>query len=238
MMISSTSAAMTTSLASCASDDLVGRVAANLARVQERIRTTGRDLQSVRIVAVTKTFDSRYVRVASELGLTTVGENYIDELCEKRRLTSDVPVTWHYLGALQSNKIHRVLECADVVCGVSRVKELEKIATLRADQAVYVQVDFTGQVQRNGAPSSEVPVLVERARSLGLAVRGLMTVAPMDPEGARRAFLATGRLADELGLLERSMGMSEDLEIACELGTSEVRVGRALFGERAVTEAS
>ena len=75
-------------------------------------------------------------------------------------------------------------------------------------------------------------LLVARGRVLGLNVRGLMTVAPNDRDGARQAFRSLGALADDLGLVERSMGMSDDLELACEFGTSEVRIGRALFGER------
>jgi uncharacterized pyridoxal phosphate-containing UPF0001 family protein len=224
---------MTTSPASFASDELLGRVRANLTRVQERIASTGRDLAGVRIVGVTKTFASSYVRIASVIGLRSVGENYVDELCAKRSEAADEPVTWHYLGALQSNKIHRVLECADVVCGVSRPKELEKIASYDRTRVVYVQVDYTGAAGRNGADPREVARLVQRGRELGLDVRGLMTVAPVDPDGARAAFRATSALADDLGLVERSMGMSDDLEIACELGTSEVRIGRALFGARA-----
>jgi uncharacterized pyridoxal phosphate-containing UPF0001 family protein len=78
-----------------------------------------------------------------------------------------------------------------------------------------------------------VASLVSRARALDLDVRGLMTVAPVDPELARRAFVATDLLASDLGLVERSMGMTDDLEIACRCGSTEVRVGRALFGPRA-----
>jgi hypothetical protein len=81
---------------------------------------------------------------------------------------------------------------------------------------------------------SEVSALVARAGALDLDVRGLMTVAPANPQGARVAFRDTRHLVDDLGLDECSMGMSEDLEIACELGTTEIRVGRALFGERVV----
>jgi uncharacterized pyridoxal phosphate-containing UPF0001 family protein len=97
---------------------------------------------------------------------------------------------------------------------------------------IYVQVDFTGAVQRNGATPAEVAGVVERARMLGLDVQGLMTVGPIDPESARAAFGATASLADDLGLVERSMGMSDDLEIACEMGATEVRIGRGLFGLR------
>ena len=160
-----------------------------------------------------------------------MGENYVDELCSKRGASTD-PLRWHYLGALQSNKINSVLECADVLCGVSRSKELERIAKYPHPRVLYVQVDFTGQAGRNGTEPGEVAGLVTRGRELGLDIRGLMTVAPIDPRLAREAFLSTVRLADDLGLVERSMGMSDDLELACELGTTEVRIGRALFGAR------
>ncbi len=232
MTISSTSVAMTTSPASFASEELVRRVAANLAVVRARIASSGRDPSAVRVVAVTKTFGVEHVRCAAAVGLDAVGENYVEELEAKREAGRDLKVAWHYLGALQSNKIRRVVDCADVVCGVSRAKELEKIASYRPDQAIYVQVDFTGAARRNGAEPRDVAALVGRGRALGLSVRGLMTVAPTDPAGARSAFAATSALADDLALVERSMGMSDDLELACELGSTEIRVGRALFGDR------
>jgi uncharacterized pyridoxal phosphate-containing UPF0001 family protein len=139
---------------------------------------------------------------------------------------------WHFLGALQTNKIARALHCADVLSGVSRIRELEKIASLDPSAAIDVQVDFTGEAQRNGAPPDEVEGLVTRARELNLKVRGLMVVAPPGEERTRAAFAATVALANDLGLQERSMGMSEDLEIALEQGTTELRLGRALFGPR------
>jgi hypothetical protein len=223
---------MTTSQASSASHELVHRVVANLAVAKARIASTGRDPERIRVVGVTKTFGADVVRAASAAGITCVGENYLDELVAKHSATGDLALTWHYLGSLQTNKIARLCEHADLLCGVSRLKEIEKIAHVRPGMAIYVQVDFTGAAQRNGAGESEVEGIVQRARELGLDVRGLMTVAPEDPDGARAAFKATAALADELGLKERSMGMSDDLEIACEQGTSEVRLGRALFGPR------
>ena len=231
MTTSSTSVAMTTSPASSA-DRLATRVATNLAAIRARIASSGRDVQTVRVVAVTKTFGIDAVTAAVTAGLTSVGENYVDELCAKRATSGSLEVTWHYLGALQTNKIARALECADVLCAVARVKEVERIARLRSDAAIYVQVDFTGAPTRNGATPVEATEVVRRARTLGLDVRGLMTVAPLDRGAARSAFAATGALADDLGLVERSMGMSDDLEIACELGSTEVRIGRGLFGPR------
>ncbi|NNN00841.1 MAG: YggS family pyridoxal phosphate-dependent enzyme [Acidimicrobiaceae bacterium] len=227
---------MTTSPVSFVNDDLVERVRANLARVVQRIASTGRDPREIRVVGVTKTFDARYVRAAGLVGLGALGENYVEELCQKRVEVGEGP-TWHYLGALQSNKIHRITECADVICGVSRIKELERIAKYGHDRVLYLQVDFTRAAGRNGAPPEDVENLVERARTLGLEIRGLMTVGPANPEGAREAFRAATSLANDLGLVERSMGMSDDLEIACELGSTEVRIGRALFGARNATSA-
>jgi PLP dependent protein len=222
---------MTTFPASSASE-LLERVGANLDVVRRRIVTSGRDPESVRIVAVTKTFGAPEVRAALQLGLTHFGENYVDELCAKRDVAPEA--TWHFLGALQTNKIARVLTCAEVLSGVSREKELTKIAALASATATAldIQVDFTGRAERNGAAPEEVESLVSRARELNLNVRGLMVVAPAEPSAAREAFVRTVALADALGLVERSMGMSEDLETACEVGTTEVRLGRALFGPR------
>jgi uncharacterized pyridoxal phosphate-containing UPF0001 family protein len=101
-----------------------------------------------------------------------------------------------------------------------------------------VQVDYTGAPTRNGAAPEDVAALVERGRALGLDVAGLMTVAPPDEAGTRAAFRSLDALANDLGLVERSMGMTDDLEVACELGTTELRIGRALFGVRGVSEAS
>ena len=220
---------MTTSPASSASE-LRERIGANLEAVRRRIAATGRDPNSVRVVAVTKTFSREAVRAAFEVGLRDFGENYVDELCAKREVAPEG--VWHFLGALQTNKIARATTCANVLSGVSRERELTKLASLASTSWLDIQVDFTRRAERNGAPESLVPELVSRARELNLKVRGLMVVAPPDADLARAAFRRTVELADELGLVERSMGMSEDLEMACELGTTEVRVGRALFGPR------
>ena len=226
---------MTTCPASSASHELVLRVATNLGVIHDRIASTGRDVSSVRVVAVTKTFGADAVRAAHEVGLRAMGENYVDELSQKRAATSDLALTWHFLGALQSNKIGLALRFADLLCGVSREKELERISRLRPGMAIYVQVDFTDAVGRNGADARDVAQLVARARALDLDVRGLMSVPAMEPQRARSAFAAMVALADDLGLPERSMGMSDDLELACELGSSEIRIGRALFGPRMAT---
>ncbi len=223
---------MTTSPASSASHELVQRVAANLKIIRERIASTGRDVSSVRVVAVTKTFAVDAVRAAHEVGLRTVGENYVDELSEKRAAAGDLPMTWHYLGALQSNKIGQGLKSADLVGGVSRAKELEKISRLRPGMPGTVPGAHPDAGGRIGVDAGTAANWGAGARDLGLDVRGLMTVPAPGLEGSRSAFTALVALADELGLKERSMGMSDDLELACELGSTEIRIGRALFGPR------
>jgi len=223
---------MTTSPASFVNPDELARVAANLAEVRRRIVRAGGDLASVGIVAVTKTFDAATVRAGAAAGLTMMGENYVDELTAKRASCQDLAVSWHFLGALQSNKISRVLAVADVVSGVSRDKEIRKIAEVRAGTTIDIQVDLTGSPGRNGAARHDVATLVALARAEGLDVRGLMTVASPETSTATRQFATLHTMATDLGLRGRSMGMSDDLEVAVEQGSTEVRVGRALFGPR------
>lgn len=222
---------MTTFPVSSADAALLERVKTNLARLRQRVEASGRDLTSVRVVAVTKTFGRGEIDAALALGLRDFGENYVDELCEKRQWTGE-GVTWHFLGALQRNKIARAAHCASVLSGVARTQELERVARVAPSVALDVEVDFTGGARAHGVDPEGVGALVGRARALGLYVRGLMVVAPPGEEPTRRAFSSTRALCDEFSLRECSMGMSDDLEIACELGTTEVRVGRALFGPR------
>jgi pyridoxal phosphate enzyme (YggS family) len=212
----------------------MARVAANVTALRERIARTGRDPASIRLVAVTKTFGVEAVDAALANGLHDLGENYVDELETKSAQRRDEQLTWHFIGTLQSNKIARICASAQVIATVSRTKELERIARGEHHPALLIQVDYTGGATRNGASADEVPALVGRARDLDLDVRGLMTVAAPDSALARSAFANLAALREDLGLAECSMGMSDDLEIACELGTTELRIGRALFGERVV----
>ena len=226
------SVAMTTSPASFADRADVERISANLAELRRRIERAGADPLVINVVAVTKTFDEPLVRAAQACGLTSMGENYVDELELKHRATLDLALRWHYLGALQSNKIARVAALADVISGVSREKEIRKIASLRPGATIDVQVDLTGRAERSGAAQSDVEALVRVARASGLDVRGLMLVASPDASLATAEFARVDELATEMGLRGRSMGMSDDLELAVAQGSTEIRIGRALFGPR------
>jgi len=205
----------------------------------------------VRVVAVTKGFTYGAVEAARAVGLFDIGENYADELLGKVATTSDASdasdvsdassgpdaarTRWHYLGAVQRRRVRAlapVVSCWQTVC---RVSEGETIASHAPGATVLVEVDTTMIPGRNGCPPSGVPALVASLQEAGLDVRGLMTVGPPGPpEEARPAFRLTAHLARDLGLSELSMGMTDDLEVALSEGSTMVRVGRALFGERPV----
>ena len=125
--------------------------------MRARIATTGRDPESIRIVAVTKTFGVDAVRAARGERTGDLGENYVDELCAKRAQSGDArPSRGTTSGALQSNKVHRVVACADVMLWRRHAsKELERIATFEPRRRLYVQVDYTGSPGRNGAAPAE-----------------------------------------------------------------------------------
>ncbi len=225
---------MTTSPASF-DNSLVRDVTDALASIRTRILSTGRRLEDVRILAVTKTFSLAHVAAIRAAGLDHVGENYVQEMVTKRSewdALSSPTLTWHFLGALQTNKIADVAQYADVAASVSRVKEIDVFARQERRIPLLLQIDFTGRGERNGAPLDGVEALLSAAQRHGLDVRGLMTVADPDHAAARRQFRALRRACDDLRLAECSMGMSDDLEIACDEGTTEIRVGRALFGAR------
>jgi uncharacterized pyridoxal phosphate-containing UPF0001 family protein len=185
------------------------------------------------VIGVTKGFGPDAVRAARRAGLADLGENYAAELVEKAAADhGDDEVVWHFLGAVQRNKVAQLAPLVGLWQSVARETEGARIARFAPGARVLVQVETTGLPGRNGCAPGEVEVLVPRLADLGLDVRGLMTVAAPDPAAARDAFESVGRLADRLGLEERSMGMSDDLEAAVAAGSTMVRIGRALFGAR------
>ena len=210
-------------------------VARRLTAVRQRIADAGGDVTRVCIVGVTKGFGPEVARAAWEAGLSDLGENYATELVAKAVAVGNGEPggpAWHFLGAVQRNKVAELAPVVTLWQSVARRAEGERIARFAPGAQVLVQVDTTGLPGRNGCSPSEAPALVAHLGHLGLHVRGLMTVAAPGPAAATESFETVRRLADELGLDERSMGMSDDLEIAVATGSTMVRVGRALFGER------
>jgi PLP dependent protein len=210
-------------------------IARHLAAVAARIERAGGDPRSVSVLAVTKGFGPAAVEAAWAAGILEVGENYANELVAKRSALAGRGPSgqrWHFLGAIQTNKVARLAPLVDCWQSVSRPIEGERIARAAPGARVLVQVAFTGAPGRPGAPPGAVPGLVDRLRGLDLEVAGLMAVAPRGEDAARAAFATVRRLADDLGLLVRSMGMTEDLELAVAEGSTMVRIGRGLFGDR------
>jgi PLP dependent protein len=214
-------------------------VAERLTRVSERITAAGGDLASVRLVAVTKGFAADAVREALRAGLSDVGENYADELLAKARDVGEhgsegesAPV-WHFLGAVQRNKVARLAPIVGCWQSVSRPEEGRAIARRRPGATVLVQIDIAGLPGRGGCEPGRAPELVAALRDEELDVAGLMAVGvPGPPEASRAGFRSVSSLADRLSLPVRSIGMSDDLEVAIAEGSTMVRLGRALFGDR------
>lgn len=191
--------------------------------------------RGVEILAVSKGFPWSDVCAAMVAGLDTFGENYAQEIVTKySAVPPDERPTLHFIGRLQSNKIALLAPFVTTWESVDRVRLVEEIARRAPGSTVLVQVNVTGESDKGGCLPGEVDVLVGRARSVGLSVAGLMVVGPTsgDRDLTRKAFRKAAQLREGLGLAELSMGMSDDLDIAIEEGSTRVRVGSALFGRR------
>lgn len=191
------------------------------------------------LVAVTKTFPSDSWAAVLRAGGLDVGENYAQELVAKAddfaKRFADLPrPRVHFIGRLQSNKVRSVAGIVHLWQTVDRRSVITEIARWAPGAEILVQVNATEEVDKGGCAPSEVPELVAEARRQGLVVRGLMVVGPTDgdPDRTRDAFALVARLADAESLPVRSMGMSADLETALAAGTTMVRLGSALFGDR------
>lgn len=213
------------------SDDFERRVADRLAAVRERIERAGGE--GVTVLPVTKTFGVEACWAAYRAGCAAVGENYAQEVVSKLGGV-ERPFGVHFIGQLQTNKVRMlapIVSCYETVDRASLVDELAKRAP---GASVLLQVDTSAEPGKGGCAVANVPALLDHARSQGLHVRGLMTVGPTTggPEAARPGFRIVRRLLDTLGLEVLSMGMTDDLEVAVQEGSTQVRVGSALFGAR------
>lgn len=208
-------------------------VAERLDLVRTRMARAGGE--DVTVVAVTKGFGPEALRVAGQLGLRDVGENYVQEAMAKIDALGPAAgdLRLHLIGQLQRNKVRAVAGRVALYQSVDRASLVDELASRDPGAAVLVQLNLSGEDQKGGCPPDTAPALVDRARAAGLEVRGLMGVGPAGaPEAARPGFRLLVALADDLGLPVRSIGMTADLEVAVEEGSTMVRIGRALFGPR------
>ena len=211
-------------------------VAAALDDVRRRIRAAGGDPEDVSVLAVTKGFGIDAIDAAVAAGVREIGENYAQELLSKAEALDrhGDSIRVHFIGQLQTNKVRALVGRVHRYETVDRPSLVREIAKRDPAARLLVQVDTTGEPGKGGCAEPDVAALVDRAVRAGLTVEGLMTVGPTigGPEAARPGFRRVRRLVDELGLRECSMGMSADLEVAVAEGSTQVRVGTALFGPR------
>ena len=224
-------------------------ICANLQAVRGRIAAAcaacGRDPREVSLLAVSKTWPAACLREAAAAGQQAFGESYVQEAVAKMDTLADLPLEWHFIGPLQSNKTRLVAERFAWVHSVERLKIAERLSAQRPAQLaplqVCVQVNVSGETSKGGCAPSEAGELANAvARLPGLRLRGLMAIP--EPTGdlrllrSRFALLRGLReeiVGDGLALDVLSMGMSHDLEIAIAEGATVVRIGTAIFGERA-----
>lgn len=229
------------------------QLAANLARVEERIAdacaTAGRDRKEVTLIVVTKTYPATDVRLLAGLGVREVAENRDQEAGPKAEATADLPLSWHFVGQLQTNKARSVVRYADHVHSVDRLRlvgALSSAATAagrRIGCLVQVALDAESgdRGERGGVAPDAVPALADALASApGLRLDGLMTVAPLSGAYAGQPRAAFDRLMEISSRLREthpaatmvSAGMSQDLDEAVTAGATHVRVGTAVLGVR------
>ncbi|VEI30159.1 TIM-barrel fold family protein [Stutzerimonas stutzeri] len=211
------------------------------ARIREAAQAVGRDPASVGLLAVSKTQPAAAIREAAETGMRDFGENYLQEALDKQAELSELPLTWHFIGPIQSNKTKSIAEHFDWVHSVDRLKIAQRLSDQRSAELpplnICLQVNVSGEASKSGCAPEELPQLAQAVAAMPrLRLRGLMCIpAPSeDPAEQRAAFARLRALRDELPLTldTLSMGMSQDLEAAIAEGATWVRIGTALFGAR------
>jgi pyridoxal phosphate enzyme (YggS family) len=228
----------------------VGTIAENHARLGDRIRAAaagaGREPSGIGWVAVSKTVGPEQVREAFAAGVRLFGENRAQELVAKTAALEDLPIEWHFVGHLQTNKVRQVLPRSTLIHSVDRVDVARKIngrASPEQPQPILVQVNTTGEATKSGVVPQRLGELLDSIATLpNLIVDGLMTIGPFtsDETEIRTAFRDLRELLVHERQAERpnaplrhlSMGMSNDFEIAIQEGATLLRIGTALFGPR------
>ena len=218
-----------------------------LNRIKNAALTCGRDPETIRLVAVSKTIPADMVKEAIEAGVKILGENYIQEARKKFDGLSSYPVSWHFIGHLQTNKAKYAVKLFDLIHSVDSLKlahELNKQAKkINKIQKILIQVNISMEPTKSGIYEQDALSLIQDISRLeNLSVKGLMTMPPFfdEPERARPYFSALCKLRDQIkkesipniAMDELSMGMTGDFEAAIDEGASLVRIGTAIFGKR------
>ena len=220
-------------------------IADNIAEVEARIRAAAlavqRDVTSIHLLAVSKTKPAAALREAYAAGVRDFGENYLQEARAKQVELADLPLSWHFIGPIQSNKTREIAEHFSWVHSVDRLKIAQRLSEQRpADLEplnICIQVNVSGETSKSGCTPQDLPALAAAINALPrLKLRGLMAIPePTENRAEQDAAFATVRDLQQslnLGLDTLSMGMSHDLESAIAQGATWVRIGTALFGAR------
>ena len=220
-------------------------IADNIAQVSSRIHAAAvaakRDADSVQLLAVSKTKPAEALREAYAAGLRDFGENYLQEALSKQLELADLPLIWHFIGPIQSNKTRAIAEHFAWVHSVDRLKIAQRLSEQRPAELpplnICIQVNVSGEASKSGCTPADLPALANAISELPrIKLRGLMAIPePTEDRAAQdAAFAAVQRLQASLNLpLDTlSMGMSHDLESAIAQGATWVRIGTALFGAR------
>ncbi len=220
------------------------RLQAVHARIAKAITVAGRDPTEITLVAVSKTQSAAAIRMAWAAGQRHFGENYVQEAIAKMAELTDLDIVWHFIGPIQSNKTRLIATHFDWVHSIERLAVAERLSSQRpVDRGpinACIQVNVSGEASKSGCEPSMAPGLVTAACALpGLRVRGLMTVPEpgLKPDHQREqleALRSLQRAINPAGLAldTLSMGMSDDLEAAIAAGSTMVRIGTAIFGQR------
>ncbi|KQT68365.1 MULTISPECIES: YggS family pyridoxal phosphate-dependent enzyme [Pseudomonas] len=210
-------------------------------RIQAAAKAAHRDENSIHLLAVSKTKPAQALREAYAAGLRDFGENYLQEALGKQLELADLPLIWHFIGPIQSNKTRAIAEHFDWVHSVDRLKIAQRLSEQRPAELpplnICIQVNVSGEASKSGCTPTDLPALAEAISALPrLKLRGLMAIPEPTEERAEQdaAFAAVQTLQASLALpLDTlSMGMSHDLESAIAQGATWVRIGTALFGAR------
>ena len=225
-------------------------IADNIAQVEARIRAAAlavqRDVTSVHLLAVSKTKPAAALRDSYAAGLRVFGENYLQEARAKQVELADLPLCWHFIGPIQSNKTRDIAEHFAWVHSVDRLKIAQRLSEQRPDGLpplnICIQVNVSGEASKSGCAPADLPALAHAISALPrLTLRGLMAIPePTDERAEQDAAFAKVRELQEglnMGLDTLSMGMSHDLESAIAQGATWVRIGTALFGARDYSQA-
>ena len=220
---------------------IANNIAKVAARIREAAQAAARNPDQVHLLAGSKTQPAEAIRQACQAGLHDFGENYLQEALEKQADLADLPLTWHFIGPIQSNKTKAIAEHFDWVHSVDRLKIAQRLSDQRPESLpplnICLQVNVSGEASKSGCEPQDVPQLAQAIAALPrLRLRGLMAIPEPtdDPTEQRAAFARLRHLQAELqmDLDTLSMGMSQDLEAAIAEGATWVRIGTALFGAR------